>query len=162
MSLCTGGIDKRNDAFLRKLRGDNKRAEVLCNKFTGAFLVPASDFETILHEVDPDDEGIQQLANRYKVSREVVLRKYLDRKLVDRAYYERKSKQWAEEAQKRRKQGKGGDYYKNVVAYRGETYLDLAFEKYYQGRFDAVQLAEYLGVKVTYVPGVESEYLSRT
>lgn len=160
--LKTGGIDKRNDAFLRTLRGDNKRAEVLCNKFAGAFLVPESDFETILHEVNPDEEGIQQLANRYKVSREVVLRKYLDRKLVDRAYYERKSKQWAEEAQKRRKQGKGGDYYKNVVAYRGETYLHLAFEKYYQGRFDAVQLAEYLGVKVTYVPGVESEYLSRT
>jgi len=120
--LKTGGIDKRNDTFLRKLRGDNKRAEVLCNKFAGAFLVPDSDFETILHEVNPDEEGIQQLANRYKVSREVVLRKYLDRRLVDRAYYERKSRQWAEEAQKRRKQGKGGDYYKNVVAYRGETY----------------------------------------
>ncbi|MBL7189998.1 MAG: ImmA/IrrE family metallo-endopeptidase [Phycisphaerae bacterium] len=112
--LKTGGIDKCNDAFLRKLRGDNKRVEVLCNKFAGAFLVPASDFETILHEVNPDEEGIQQLANRYKVSREVVLRTYLDRKLVDRAYYERKSKQWAEEAQKRRKQGKGGDYYKNA------------------------------------------------
>lgn len=160
--LKTGGIDKRNDAFLRKLRGDNKKAEVLCNKFAGAFLVPDSDFQTILHGVKPDEEGIRQLAYRYKVSREVILRKYLDRKLIDRAYYEQKRKQWTEEAQKIRKQGKGGDYYRNVVAYRGETYLELAFNKYYQGRFDTSQLAEYLGVKVTYVPGVESEYLSRT
>jgi Zn-dependent peptidase ImmA (M78 family) len=160
--LKTGGIDKRNDAFLRKLKGDNRRAEVLCNRFTGAFLVPDSDFETILKEINPDEEGIQQLANRYKVSREVILRKCLDRKLIVRAYYEQKSEQWIKEAQQRRKQGKGGNYYKNVVAYRGETYLDLAFKKYYQGRFDTAQLAEYLDVKITYVPGVESEYLSRT
>lgn len=160
--LKTGGIDKRNDAFLRKLKGDNRRAEVLCNKFTGAFLVPDSDFERILKEINPDEEGIQQLANRYKVSREVILRKCLDRKLIDRAYYEQKSEQWTKEAQQRRKQGKGGDYYRNVVAYRGETYLDLAFKKYYQGRFNTTQLAEYLNVKVTYIPGVESEYLSRT
>lgn len=160
--LKTSGIDKRNDAFLRKLKGDNKRAEVLCNRFAGTFLVPDSDFEAMLHQAELNEERIQQLADRYKVSREVILRKCLDRKLISRAYYEQKSEQWSKEAQKIRKQGKGGDYYKNIVAYRGETYLDLAFEKYYQGRFDVAQLAEYLGVKVTYVPGVESEYLSRT
>ena len=131
--LKTAGIDKRNDAFLRKLKGDNKRAEVLCNDFAGTFLVPDSDFEIILRKVKPDDEGIKQLSDRYKVSREVILRKCLDRRLVDQAYYEKKRQQWTEEAQRRRKQGKGGDYYRNVVAYRGETYLDLAFKKYYQG-----------------------------
>ncbi|MHA2067843.1 MAG: ImmA/IrrE family metallo-endopeptidase [Candidatus Thorarchaeota archaeon] len=160
--LKTGGIDKRNDAFLRKLRGDNKRAEVLCNKFAGAFLVPNSDFEAILQRVKLDEEGMQQLADRYRVSREVILRKCLDRKLIDRTYYERKSEQWTKEAQKRRRQDKGGDYYRNIVAYRSETYLDLAFRKYYQGHFDASQLSEYLGVKVTSIPGLESEYLSRT
>lgn len=160
--LKTGGIDKRNDAFLRKLAGDNKRAEVLCNRFTGAFLVPDPDFVNIVKETELDEDGITRLANRYKVSREVVLRKCLDRRLVDRAYYEQKSRQWAEEAKNRRKQGGRGNYYRNIVAYRGDTYLDLAFRQYYQGRFDAVQLAEYLGVKVTSIPGVESEYLSRT
>lgn len=160
--LKTGGIDKRNDAFLRKLRGDNKRAEILCNRFTGAFLVPDSDFETMLKETELSKKGIQQLANRYKVSREVILRKCLDRKLVDEVYYEEKSKQWAEEARRRRKQGDGGNYYRNIVAYRGDTYLDLAFRQYYQGRFDTMQLAEYLGVKATSIPGVESEYFSRT
>jgi Zn-dependent peptidase ImmA (M78 family) len=160
--LKTGGIDKRNDAFLRKLKGDNKKVEVLCNRFTGVFLVPDSDFDIMLKETRPDEEGIQQLAGRYNVSREVVLRKCLDRRLVSRTYYEQKTKQWEAEAQKRRRQDKGGDYYRNVVAYRGETYLDLVFKKYYQGQFDTARLAEYLGVKATYVPGVESEFLSRT
>jgi Zn-dependent peptidase ImmA (M78 family) len=160
--LKTGGIDKRNDAFLRRLRGENKKAEILCNRFTGEFLVPDSDFETMIKEIQLDEKGIQQSANRYKVSREVILRKCLNRGLIDQAYYEQKSRQWIEEAQKRRKKDKGGDYYRNVVAYWGDTYLDLVFKKYYQGRFDASQLAEYLGVKVTYIPGIESEYLSRT
>jgi Zn-dependent peptidase ImmA (M78 family)/transcriptional regulator with XRE-family HTH domain len=160
--LKTGGIDKRNDAFLRKLKGDNRRAEVLCNRFTGSFLVPDSDFETMLKKINPNEEGIKQLAKRYKVSREVILRKCLDRNLITQSYYEQKSEQWKEEAQKLRKRDDGGNYYRNIVTYRGETYLDLAFKKYYQGRFDANQLAEYLNVKVTSIPGVESEYLSRT
>jgi Zn-dependent peptidase ImmA (M78 family) len=160
--LKTGGIDKRNDAFLRKLKGDNKRAEILCNRFTGAFLVPDSDFETMSKKTTLEEEGIQQLANRYNVSREVILRKCLDRELVDRAYYEQKSEQWAKEAKDKRRQGDRGNYYRNIVAYRGDSYLDLAFAKYYQGRFDTGQLAEYLGVKVTSIPGVESEFLSRT
>ncbi|MFC1634757.1 ImmA/IrrE family metallo-endopeptidase [Planctomycetota bacterium] len=159
--LKTGGIDKRNDAFLRKLKGDNKRAEVLCNKFAGLFLVPDSDFDRVLREIKPDEEGIQQLADRYKVSRGVILRKCLDRKLVDQAYYEQRSKVWVEEAKNRRTQGDGGNYYRNIVAYRGDTYLDLAFKQYYQGRFDATQLAEYLGVRATSISGVESEYLSK-
>ena len=160
--LKTSGIDKRNDAFLRRLKGDKKKAEVLCNRFAGTFLVPDSDFDMMLQQAELNEEEIQQLADHYKVSREVILRKCLDRKLISQAYYEQKSDQWTKEAQKRRKEGKGGNFYKKVVAYRGETYLDLAFEKYYQGRFDVEQLAEYLGVKVNYVSGVESEYLSRT
>lgn len=140
--LRTGGIDKRNDTFLRSLRGDNKRAEVLCNKFAGAFLVPDSDFATVVRQVAIDEEGMQELADRYKVSREVILRKCLDRKLISRDYYEQKSAQWTDEAQKRRRQGLGGDYYRNIATYRGEHYLDLAFKKYYQGRFGTEQLAE--------------------
>jgi Zn-dependent peptidase ImmA (M78 family) len=159
--LKTAGIDQCNDAFLRKLSGDNKRAEVLCNEFAGSFLVPDSDFERMLRTVKPDEEGIQQLADRYKVSREVILRKYLDRKLVDQAYYEQKSQQWTEEAQRTRKQIDRGNYYRNIVAYRGDTYLDLAFKNYYRGHFDVSRLAEYLGVKITSVNGIESEYLSR-
>jgi Zn-dependent peptidase ImmA (M78 family) len=159
--LRTAGIDKRNDAFLRKLKGDNKRAEILCNEFAGAFLVPDSDFENVLRGVTVDEEGIELLSNRYKVSREVILRKCLDRKLVSQAYYEQKSKQWAEEAKLRRKKSDGGNYYRNIVTYRGDAYLDLVFRQYYQGRFDVTQIADYLNVKVTSIPGLETEYLSR-
>ena len=160
--LKTGGIDKSNDAFLRKLKGDNKRAEMLCNRFAGAFLVPDFDFETVLKETTLDEEGIQKLADRYSVSREVVLRKCLDRRLVTSAYYEQKTRQWADEAKERRRQGDRGNYYRNVVTYRGDSYLDLVFKQYYQGRFDMGQLSEYLGVRVSSIPGVESEFLSRT
>ncbi|OHB74687.1 MAG: hypothetical protein A2Z25_09445 [Planctomycetes bacterium RBG_16_55_9] len=159
--LKTSGIDKSNDMLPRKLSGEKRRLEVLCTTFTGVFLAPDMDFEVALKETTLDDEGIRKLAYRYKVSREVVLRKCLKRRLVTRAYYEQKSEQWTEEALKRKKQA-GGNYYCKVVACLGKAYLDLAFKKYRQGRFDETQLAGYLGVKATSIAGVESAYLGRT
>jgi Zn-dependent peptidase ImmA (M78 family)/DNA-binding XRE family transcriptional regulator len=162
--LRTGGIDmKNNDAFLRRIKGGNKRAEVLCNHFAGAFLVPDSDLDKIMPNVEINDEGINQLANRYKVSREVILRKWFDRHLISREYYEQKTAEWIEEAKRRRTvNAEGGDYYNNVAAYLGDHYLDLVFTKYYQGRFSAEQMAEYLGVKVSNVPGLEAAFLGRS
>jgi Zn-dependent peptidase ImmA (M78 family)/transcriptional regulator with XRE-family HTH domain len=161
--LRTGGIDmKNNDAFLRRIKGGNKRIEALCNHFAGAFLVPDFDFDKIKSKVAINDEGINQLANRYKVSREVILRKWFDRHLISQEYYDKKTEAWIEEAQRRRAMHpKGGDYYNNVASYLGDHYIDLVFKKYYQGRFSAEQMAEYLGVKVSSVPGLEAAFLGR-
>ncbi len=38
--LGTGGIDMRSDDFISHLTGDDKKIEVLCNRFAGVFLVP--------------------------------------------------------------------------------------------------------------------------
>jgi len=80
----TGGVDKKNDAFVRRMRGDNRRIEVLCNRFAGEFLVPKKDFDKMISRVRIDDQSMEKLANRYKVSREVILRKCLDKGLVDK------------------------------------------------------------------------------
>jgi Zn-dependent peptidase ImmA (M78 family) len=161
LCLRTGGIDKENDAFLRQVRGDNKRIEVLCNHFAGEFLVPANDFSSLISGKSIDDRLVEDLANRYKVSREVVLRRCLDRRLIDRAYYEERRQTWIDDAKKRRRGAKGGDYYLTKAAYLGNSYLSLVFGKYYQKEFSANQLAEYLGVKVNYVAGMEATFLGR-
>jgi Zn-dependent peptidase ImmA (M78 family) len=155
------GIDLKNDAFLRKIGGENKKIEVLCNKFAGEFLVPADDFRRSIAGMHIDDLLVERLANRYKVSREVILRKCLDRNLVSQDYYDKKSAEWIEEARKRISRREGGDYYLNTVTYLGEHYLNSAFTKYYQGRFSIEQLADYLGVKLSSIPGLEQTLLSR-
>jgi Zn-dependent peptidase ImmA (M78 family) len=157
----TGGVDKQNDAFVRRMRGDNRRIEVLCNRFAGEFLVPKEDFDKVISGVRIDDQSIERLAKRYKVSREVILRKFLDRRLVSQAYYEQCSARWVKEAKERAGERTGGNYYLNVTTYLGDGYLNLVFKNYYRKRFSRDQLAEYLSVKATSIPGVEMAFMAR-
>jgi Zn-dependent peptidase ImmA (M78 family) len=89
------------------------------------------------------------------VSREVILRKCLDRRLISRDYYTKKAEQWTYEARKRIT-GSGGNYYATKGAYLGEGYLSLAFSRYYQKKISINQLADYLGVKAKNISGMES------
>jgi Zn-dependent peptidase ImmA (M78 family) len=150
----TGGVDTQLEDYIYYLKGDDKAIEVLCNRFGGEFLVPDADFNHQIKGVSISDELIQRLANRYSVSREVILRKFLNRRAVDQRYYEEKVAQWAKKS--KTKAGAGGDYYLTKGAYLGEHYLETAFSRYYQRRISIEQLADYLGVKVKNVTGMES------
>lgn len=149
----TGGVDLRQDKYIEKLDGNNRRIEVLCNRFAGEFLVPNDDFDTEIAGRLINEELIRNLANYYHVSREVILRKIRDRNLVDQEYYDEKVESWAKSAKKR--SGTGGFYYNTQGAYLGERYLGQAFSRYYQKKISIEQLANYLGVKVKSVPGME-------
>jgi Zn-dependent peptidase ImmA (M78 family) len=156
-----GGIDTDNDAYLRQIHGDNKRIEILCNRFAAEFLVPSNDFGKIVSGADINDELVENLARRYKVSREVILRKCLDRRLIEQRYYEERRQVWIDEAKKARHAAKGGDYYLTRAAYLGDSYLNMVFGQYYRRQFSTAQLAEYLGVRVDYVVGMEAAFLGR-
>lgn len=153
--LCTGGVDARIDDYIDYLEGDDKKIEILCNSFTGEFLVPDSDFSHRISNITINDLSVQDLAGKYKVSREVILRKCLDRRLISRDYYTKKAEQWTYEARKRIT-GPGGNYYATKGAYLGEGYLSLAFSRYYQKKISINQLADYLGVKAKNISGMES------
>jgi len=151
----TGGVDKKDDTFIGRMRGDNRRIEVLCNRFAGELLVPKGDFDTVISGLRISEQTIEKLANRYKVSRELILRKCLDRGLIDQAYYEENSHRWIKEAREIAEQRTGGNYYSNITTYLGGSYLNLVFKGYYQKRFAPEQLADYLGIKVTSIAGLE-------
>ena len=152
----TGGIDKILDTYVNSLSGDDRRIEIFCNKFAGDFLVPENDFNQQIKNVTFDDISISNLANRYNVSIEVILRKLYDRKLIDKEFYNDKAKIGIKKAKRRRQRSQyGGDYYKNKVTYLGKHYLDLAFSQYYRNRISEYQLADYLGTKVNNISGLE-------
>lgn len=150
----TGGVDTRLDNYISLLRGDERRIEINCNKFAAAFLVPYEDFEDQVKGVKVSESLIVSLADRYNVSREVILRMFLDRKLISQQYYQRAADKWAKQISS--KKGKGGDYYRNMGVYLGKRYLEVAFSKYHQGKISTAQLADYLGVKPNSVAGMES------
>ncbi len=54
----------------------------------------------------------------------------------------------------------GGDYYNTKIAYLGDEYITLAFQRYHQSQISAEQLADYLDTKPKNIARLE-EYMSR-
>jgi Zn-dependent peptidase ImmA (M78 family) len=149
------GISKFDTNYIAHLPQPERRIEQFCNAFAAELLIPTEDFNAQLRRYRSVDERmVQELANRYSVSREVVLRRLLDRGSVSQDFYEEKAAEWAAQASER--DTPGGNYYATQAAYLGEHYLKLVLGKHYQGRLTAEQAAEYLGVKPKNLVGLEA------
>ncbi len=154
--LHVDGISKFDPGYIDKLPQKEKRSEKFCNAFAAELLLPSADFDRQVHVgLRMTDEAIRNLASRYRVSREVVLRRLLDKQFVSKAFYQAKVKDWAAGADLE-KEGSGGNYYATQATYLGERYLQLVFGKHYQGKLSLEQVADYLGVKTKSVAGLEN------
>lgn len=154
--LRTSGVTKLNDQFVNGLSGEAQDIEVFCNRFANEFLVPSDDFIGRLVVDETPEETAVRLSNHYKVSREVILRRLLDRGTIRPKYYRDMVAKWQEEYENRRRSQKpGGDYYATQATYLGRKYLTLAFRRFYEGYVSLDELAGYLNVKAKNVPGLE-------
>lgn len=147
----SGGIDFRSREVVRSFQGYYLNVEVGCNRFANEFLVPKEAFDSF--EAKISEAHFENLADYFSVSREVILRKYLDRGLVDADYYEKMASEWVEQAKE--KGGPGGNYYYNQRTYLGERYINLVYGRYYQNRISVDTVAEYLNIKVKNLPTFE-------
>ena len=150
--------------YLGSLHGHDREVEVACNRFAGEFLVPASHFVRQLGpnpDQEPTDEILTELSRNYRVSREVILRKYFDQGWIDSAFYEETVAQWrSQRYEAPAKAPTGGNYFANQGTYLGTKYAALAFRGYYRGDYDVDQLAEYLDIKASNIAGLE-QWLAR-
>ena len=147
----SGGIDFRSREAVRSFQGHYLNVEVSCNRFANEFLVPQEVFDSFEPRISKAD--FEKLSDYFSVSREVILRKYLDRGLVDADYYEKMASEWA--AQAKKKGEPGGNYYYNQRTYLGERYINLVYGRYYQNRISVDSVAEYLNIKVKNLPTFE-------
>jgi Zn-dependent peptidase ImmA (M78 family) len=154
------GVTKQDDRFIQRLTGDSKRVEVFCNQFAAEVLVPSEALKKAISG-SPNDEAIAALANAFKVSREVILRRFMDMGLVSQRRYEEKAAKWAEDYEASRGAKPGGNYYLTRATYLSDRYAKLAFSKYYQGTITLESLAGYLNVKVKSVAGLEHAILQK-
>ena len=145
------------------MSGEARHIEVYCNNFAADFLVPASEIRVEVRRMGAGDRAVAELADRYKLSREVILRRLLDMELVTEQLYRAKAAEWSEEyeAAVRARKGEGGNYYNTQAVYLSERYANLAFASYYQGNISMEKLADYLNVRVKSVPGLEQAILQR-
>lgn len=146
----TSGIDILDDPLLDHLTGIEQKIEIICNGLAARVLVPDDVLGEMLGGLKIDREAAAKLASYFSVSREVIYRKFLDRGLIDASEYEAAAKEW--NAQLKTRESDSGNYYNSHRAYLGQRYIDLAFTRYYQQRFDRGQLAEYLNLKLKNLP----------
>ena len=154
------GITKVDSSFVDRLSGEAGRIEVACNRFAAEFLVPPDAFPWAEFQRPPYDEAIAAVARRFKVSREVILRRLLDAHRVTSAEYREKVWAWFQEFQGMER-GSGGHYYNTQAAYLGRAFLDLAFSQFYAGRLSLPELAEHLGMKARNVGRLEETIMAR-
>jgi len=149
----SGGIDFRSREAVRSYSGYYLNVEVSCNRFANELLVPQEVFDSFEPKIS--ESQFQMLAEYFSVSREVILRNYLDRGVVDPNYYEEMAAKWAEQAKNKKDNESGGSYYYSQKAYLGERYINLVYSKYYQSKITIDNVAEYLNIKVRNLPTFE-------
>ncbi len=153
----TSGVDILDDQFINHLSDNEQKIEIICNGLAARVLVPDAVLDKVLIGIEISRATATQIADRFGVSREVIYRKFLDRRLIDSGEYAAAASDWA--AQMKPKAKDSGNYYNSHRAYLGQGYIDLAFTRYYQRRFDRRQLAEYLNLKPKNLPTFAEKFV---
>lgn len=158
--LSMNGLSKFDTSYIDRLPQAEKQLERFCNAIAAEVLIPSADFSQQVGEFPKNVEQASEdrfanLANRYGVSREAVLRRFLDQGRVSARYYENKAKQWA--AQKR-KSG-GGSWYLNQGAYLSDRFAREVVGRHYRHQITLEQAADLLGIKPKNFAGFEERVL---
>ncbi len=136
-----------------------RQQEIFCNYFAGAFLVPAEN----LHEAvsgksrkEWPDELIRKLANRFNVSREVILRRLLILGLATRAFYQEKQAEYRKEYDfLEKKKGGRRDIVRDCIRDNGHSFINLVYESVNAGNITYRDMADYLKISPKYLPELE-------
>lgn len=150
----TSGIDILNDqSYHDILSAPDLEIERKCNAFSGAFLVPDDDFAKQIKGNRPSEEFVSNLAEGYGVSREVILRKFLDLGKISPNEYLDRSAQYTQDYFRAKKSSSEknsthGNYYNTQASYKGHSYTELVFSRYYSNKISLAQAAKYMNMKI--------------
>lgn len=150
------GVTFDNPFHFEHLNPAYRRIEIACNRFAAELLLPEDSIDWSSVRIEPAKSEAEQLAKRYKVSSEVVLRSFLDRDLIDRSLYASITAEWNQAYTDTRGQSAGGNYYATQATYLGNAFLALTFGEYYKGRISATELSDHLGIRGRNVEKLET------
>lgn len=161
--LSVNGLSKFDQSYIERLPDEGRQIERFCNAIAAEVLIPISDFQQQARQFPADIERASEqlfsdLAARYGVSREAVLRRFLDQNRVSAAFYEQKAKAWS--AQK--KPGEGGDWYASQNVYLSDRFAKEVVSRHYRQQISMEQASDLLGIKPKNFAGLEQLILRGT
>ncbi len=154
------GISKFDNDYVQQLPHRERRIEQFCNQIAAEVLIPSEDFAAQIsgfpHNAEAiPDHVIANVASRFGVSREVILRRLLDLGRVGQSFYEQKAKFWASQKQTKG----GGDWYASQNTYLSHRFAREVIRRLYRNQISMEQAAEFLGVKAKNFAGLEQRIL---
>lgn len=154
------GLSKFDTHYIDQLPKREKEIEKFCNAIAAEVLIPKMDFSTQAKQFPDNVEEVSDvqfslLANRYAVSREAILRRFLDQGRVGKVFYEIKAKFWAEQ----KTQKPGGNWYLSQGAYISDRFAREVIGRHYRHQISLEQAADLLGIKPKNYSGFEERVL---
>lgn len=142
--------------------GGGKGVESFCNHLAGAILVPKEVLLRIElvrqtdHQREWQNRELRNLASRFRVSREVVLRRLLLFGKTSWAFYERMHDKWLGEGAPEGPRGGGGrNIPREIVGQNGAPFVSMVLDSYRNDRITYSDVADILDVKVKHIPKIE-------
>ncbi len=161
--LCDrSGISRFDNRGIEDLPPSDRALERFCNALAGEILVPMADFAEAARDFMPGlatDDQYAALAERYHVSRSVVLRRFVERGEATMELFLSKDREWAD--QLRDREG-GGNYYATQGAYLSEQFLREVVSRYSRRLLTMSEAADLIGVKLRNFPRFEDLVLQGT
>ncbi len=143
--------------------------ELFCNAVAAAVLLPAEAFRSepaLAGHAPPtawDDEIIEALAQKYSVSREVVVRRLWSFDLTSWTFLQAKTRAYRDEYERQRREAGsapgGPTFFRMRVRDYGRPYIRLALEAYHRDEINAAQLSGYIEVKLNKLDKLEEELI---
>lgn len=141
--------------------------EVYCNEFAGELLVPSidllSELEVRNHTQSTwEDKELGKLANRYKVSKAVILRRLLENDRTTIAHYKQKMKKWRDEWDIENEttggsSSGGPEFHTRFVRCHGAHFVSSVLDAYDEDFIGSSQLSEYLGSKLKHIENIRDD-----
>jgi Zn-dependent peptidase ImmA (M78 family)/transcriptional regulator with XRE-family HTH domain len=153
-----GGICDTSE--VRSPQRADDQVEMFCNAVAGSVLVPPdvlrghSLVRSSTSRTAWEHWQLKQLADEFKVSQEVILRRLLALGRTTREFYEQKR----DELQRylRVKKGARMPYARRVLRRVGQPFARIVLDAYYAERVTGSDAAEYFGAPIKYLPRIEA------
>lgn len=147
--------------------GEQDKIEIFCNAVAGESLVPTDWLQAISivrqhkDKSEWSSEEIYNLAERFGVSREVILRRLLAINKTTEYFYQQKREQYQAEhkiktnQEKVEKKSSPIPQHYIVLNKTGRKFARLVLESYRQNKIGLLDVSEYLGTKLKHLPKIE-------
>jgi Zn-dependent peptidase ImmA (M78 family) len=157
----------KEGAFCNDFSRSHQQVEKFCNEFAASFLVPDEEFLNVSpvsrnnFDNKEVEEYLKSLQSVFKVSKEVLLRKYLSLGLIERTFYERMINQWKDEYEHREEKNKNKFVPaitpgKRAINNNSRKFVELVLYAKGLGKITFDKAADYLGVSIKSLPEVEA------